>query len=390
LIGNARDASRPPLRILSIEAADREMSAEYHVHSGLALAAGSAIEMRVLCHPAVVESPPDELVRWPLDLTMGQGGRIRRRLAWMVRYPRVLKAALRHARLFQPHIVYSSQQRRDIVTAALIALVIRAPRVAHVHYVFGPWLGFTPQWLVRRSAHIIAASESVRQTLLLRGVNPTRVTSVINGLAADEPSKLTREEARARAGVPRDADVVAVVGRLDRRKGHELLLRALPDVAKAFEHLQVLFCGVSTQAPEYEHDLRALCSRLGLDRVVQFCGHRNDVPVVLRAADVFCLPCEQEAVGMVFLEAMRAGLPAVGLYSGGVPEIVVDGCTGFLSYPGDAQQLSMNLVRLLSDPGRAAAMGRAGFDRLAIQFDPAILSRRWVDILQPLSSGDSA
>jgi glycosyltransferase involved in cell wall biosynthesis len=192
----------------------------------------------------------------------------------------------------------------------------------------------------------------------------------------------TAGAARARLGLSSDSRVVVVVGRLEQRKGHELLLRALPDVKAAVPGLLVLVCGLAPYGSGYDRVLQQLCADLDLDDVVRFCGFRRDIPLLLRASDLFCLPTEQDACPLAFLEAMQAGLPTVGLYSGGVPEIVADGTTGLLSYPGDVRQLSTNLVALLTDDDQRRAMGRAGFERLVNRFDPTTLSVRWVDALR--------
>jgi glycosyltransferase involved in cell wall biosynthesis len=86
--------------------------------------------------------------------------------------------------------------------------------------------------------------------------------------------------------------------------------------------------------------------------------HRTDVPALLGSADVFCLPTELEPFGLVFLEAIVAGLPVVALNSGRAGEIVEHGVTGLLCAPGDVEQLARNLTNLIDDPTLAVPLAR--------------------------------
>jgi glycosyltransferase involved in cell wall biosynthesis len=118
-----------------------------------------------------------------------------------------------------------------------------------------------------------------------------------------------------------------------------------------------------------------------LDRC-RFLGHRDDVPAVLAAADVFVLPSRSEASPNSVIEAMAAGLPVVATSVGGIPELVTDGRTGRLVPPGDPSALAQALVDLLDHPGHAAELGRAArariertasFERMVADFESLYL-----------------
>jgi glycosyltransferase involved in cell wall biosynthesis len=112
-------------------------------------------------------------------------------------------------------------------------------------------------------------------------------------------------------------------------------------------------------------------------------GHRDDVPAILAAADLFVLPSESEASPNVILEAMAGGLPVVASRVGGIPELVADGVTGHLVPPADPQALATAVLDLLDRPDRRAAFGRAArmriarefsFDRMVVQFETLYLT----------------
>jgi glycosyltransferase involved in cell wall biosynthesis len=131
------------------------------------------------------------------------------------------------------------------------------------------------------------------------------------------------------------------------RKGLGTLLTAMARLRVAHPQARLRLVG---QCPEEQH-LRRLAARLGLGDTVAFLGH---VPLPALAAeyanaDVFCLPSRQEGFGIVYLEAMAAGLPVVACRSSAVPEVVADGDTGLLVPPLDPGALAVALARLADD-----------------------------------------
>jgi glycosyltransferase involved in cell wall biosynthesis len=133
----------------------------------------------------------------------------------------------------------------------------------------------------------------------------------------------------------------------------------------------------------YLDELKGLAARAGIADRVRFLGHRTDVWRLLAAADVYCQPnTGPESLGLVFVEALAAGLPVVTTPLGAAPEVVTDSC-GILVRPDDAVALSAALGRLTADPGRRTALGAAGPIRARQLSDPAA---RVVGLAKLLSS----
>lgn len=162
-----------------------------------------------------------------------------------------------------------------------------------------------------------------------------------------------------------DAPVICCVSRLVARKGQDLLIRALPAIARAVPDVKLLIVGVGP----YDATLRSLAAREGVaDRVV-FTGAAPyaELPAYFRAGNVFAMPCrlrwfglDVEALGAVFLQGAAVGRPVIAGRSGGAPEAVQEGVTGMAVDPTRTEPLAAAIIPLLQDPARAEAMGRAG------------------------------
>ncbi|HEY8302209.1 MAG TPA: glycosyltransferase family 4 protein [Jatrophihabitans sp.] len=169
---------------------------------------------------------------------------------------------------------------------------------------------------------------------------------------------------RARHGLT-DRPVIVCVSRLVRRKGQDLLIDALPAVRRAVPDAALLLVG----SGPYEADLRVRAARAGVSEHVVFAGGVAfpELPEHYAAGDVFAMPCrtrrrglDVEGLGMVYLEASATGLPVVAGDSGGAPEAVREGETGYVVGGRDVSMLTDRLVALLSDADLRARMGRAG------------------------------
>ncbi|MEV0846880.1 glycosyltransferase family 4 protein [Streptomyces sp. NPDC049954] len=171
-------------------------------------------------------------------------------------------------------------------------------------------------------------------------------------------------EVRARLGLS-ERPVVVCVSRLVPRKGQDTLIRAWPTVLAAEPEAVLLVVG----GGPYEADLRRLARETGVAASVRFTGAVPwaELPAHFGAGDVFAMPCrtrrgglDVEGLGIVYLEASATGLPVVAGDSGGAPDAVRDGVTGWV-VPGDRPgDTADRLITLLADEALRTRMGRAG------------------------------
>jgi phosphatidylinositol alpha-1,6-mannosyltransferase len=178
---------------------------------------------------------------------------------------------------------------------------------------------------------------------------------------------------------PRRGPVVLSVARMYPRKRLGDLLRAGVALKDRIPNAQIRIVG---RGPEWD-SLGRLHRDLGLGESVRLLGDvsREQLAEEYVNADLFCLPSVQEGFGIVFLEAMAAGLPVVACRAAAIPEVVADGTTGVLTPPQDPAALAKTLEDLLRNPGRAARLGAEGRRRVE-GFTPRHVAERFLDAVR--------
>lgn len=139
---------------------------------------------------------------------------------------------------------------------------------------------------------------------------------------------------------------------------------------------KLLLVGEGPDLPKIQAKIR----QLGLSERVHFLGKQDDVAHVISIADLMLLPSEKESFGLVALEAMACGVPTIGSLAGGIPELVVNGKTGFLSPIGDTASMAANAVRLLQDERLYASFREAGLHRARTEFCDERITREYENI----------
>lgn len=197
-----------------------------------------------------------------------------------------------------------------------------------------------------------------------------------------EPIDLADWEARFAQAPrrPHDRPTILSVARMYPRKRIQDLLRATVRLRDRLPEAQVRIVG---RGPEHAR-LTRLGAELGLGGTVRFLGEipRSRLAEEYVNADCFCLPSVQEGFGIVFLEAMAAGLPIVACRAAAVHEVVPDGVAGLLVEPRDPDRLAAALEELLTDTGRRKEYGEAG-RRRAAEFDAPRVAERFLEAVTP-------
>ncbi|MFA5890950.1 MAG: glycosyltransferase family 4 protein [Actinomycetota bacterium] len=265
-----------------------------------------------------------------------------------------VRVALRRAR---PDLVHVHEP--FVPSASMVAtLATRAPVVATFHASIDARLyraariPLSPLW--RRITARIAVSEAARSTVESMFGPGCRVIS--NGVDTDAFAGVSA----ARASEP----TVVYFGRLERRKGPQVLVEALPRVARAIPNVRVTIAGDGPERARLQEGLDA-----SVRDSVSFPGRFSDAErlALLEESMVACFPAlGGESFGIAVVEAMAAGRPIVASAIPGFAAVVRDGVDGVLVPPGDAGALAAALVRLLSAPEEAAVMGLRARERARV------------------------
>jgi phosphatidylinositol alpha-1,6-mannosyltransferase len=218
---------------------------------------------------------------------------------------------------------------------------------------------------------VIANSDHTRSLVRRLGVPESRVHVVRPGVDIDRFRPGIGASALRAEFAPHRELILLSVGRLQRRKGHDLVLDALAKLDPAVAPLKYVIVGDGAE----RNALEARIAAAGLRSRVRLVGgvSDEDLPAYFAACDIFLMPnrvdgVDLEGFGIVFLEAAASGKPVIGGMTGGVPEAVERGVTGLLVRGDDADELAAAITVLASSPELRARMGAAGRDRVVREF----------------------
>ena len=215
--------------------------------------------------------------------------------------------------------------------------------------------------VMRQAQAIIGISHYTKSLLMAAGVPGERVDVIMPGTRPDMPVA-TREArgqilARHQLGT---GPLILTLARLVPRKGHDIVLAALPSIRATCPNVRYLIAGAGPDRPRLE----ALVQQLGLADTVCFAGTiaEADKATYYAAADLYVLlsrpePGDVEGFGITLLEAAAQGLPIVAGRSGGAPDALAGGSVGYLVDPVDVAAVAAAITHLLENPAEAAALG---------------------------------
>jgi glycosyltransferase involved in cell wall biosynthesis len=236
---------------------------------------------------------------------------------------------------------------------------------------YEPRGGMAVRWLYNHAVDVvIAISPGVRDALVATGVRADRIRIVPSAV---DPSRVqaapgVRAERRVAWGVSPGEVVVLVLGALEHRKGHDVLLAALAELGERVERVRVVFCGDGGERDALAARAEAFGGR------VLLAGFVEDVSPVLAAADIVAVPSRHEGLGVAALEAMAAGKVVVASRVGGLADLIVDGESGLLVPPEDPTALAAALARLLDDATLRTRLAAAGQVRVTARHGLAAMA----------------
>lgn len=239
--------------------------------------------------------------------------------------------------------------------------------LTHGHEVW--WSKIFPfSWAMREIAKNVDITtylgEFTHSAISPRFKDPEKLLKIAPGIDTDHFAPRDAIELRRKYGLE-NRPVIISVGRLVHRKGQDRLVEAMAEIVKKVPTAALVFVG---EGP-HRKELDRLVSRNDLHNHVIFIGRINyqDLPQYISMGDVFAMPSrsrlmglEVEGLGIVYLEASACGLPVIGGASGGAPDAVIDGVTGYVVDGNDLSAIAERAIELLQSPDTRREMGRAG------------------------------
>jgi L-malate glycosyltransferase len=268
-----------------------------------------------------------------------------------------------HAHQYTPFF-YSALAK---VAARSRAGLILTEHGRHFPDVTSPKRRVVNRWVLSRFAtHVNAVCEFSANALAEKdGFNRSKIDIIPNGIDVERYAPvMARDEACRQIGLDPARRYIMHIARFHPVKDHRTLVQGFARMAGDVPGVDLVLVG---DGPE-RASIAALVTELGVKGRVHFLGVRGDVPVILRAADIFTLPSLSEGASITLMEAMAAGVPSVATDVGGMPEIMRHGVDGLLVPRQDPAKLADAFRTLASDEALRARMGAAAKTRAEAEY----------------------
>ncbi|NRA36994.1 MAG: glycosyltransferase [Planctomycetes bacterium] len=239
------------------------------------------------------------------------------------------------------------------------------------------WLS---QFKYGRADAVVAISQAVRSAILVNGLAINKLEIIADGVDADLTANISEGEVspalRAEHSIAEDVCLLLCVAAMTEEKGHSNLLDAfaqLPDELKP-THLLLAGDGPLSDA------LKQRAQELSMSDRVHFLGFRDDVPSLMKAADIFVVPSLSEGLGTVIMDAFFAALPVIASDAGGIPELIDDNENARLYPAQDPVALAKVLSELIVDREQQQSFAAAALQKARKQFAYQHMAQSYIDI----------
>ena len=229
----------------------------------------------------------------------------------------------------------------------------------------------------------ILADQAKQQTV----VPPEKIHIIPHGIELEMfANRMNRAEARHQLGLPQDATIIGIIGRLDPKKGQHIGIRALARLRAEQIKAHLLIVGESTvgEGNRYRQHLQNLVAELRLTESVHSRPYLTRPELAYGAMDIFVLTSQSETYGLVTIEAMTSGLPVIGTDAGGTVNIIEHERNGLRFPPDDDAALADGLARYLNDPIFAAKLAAQGKADAIARYSHVQQCERWEQLMRDL------
>lgn len=248
------------------------------------------------------------------------------------------------------------------------------------------------RWAFRRPPNLIITcanylSNYVQALLPEAYQNQGRVRAIPNPVDTSQFYPGNRMAAKWRVGAPQGLPLVLMLANLASHKGQEVAIRSVAELKKSGINIVLWLAGIERgNQHSYTARLKAICAELGVSDRVQFLGHRNDAADLLRAADVFLLPSTHEGLPLSILEAQATKVPVLAAPTAGIPEVIVNGETGFLIQAHDIRGYTDRIKYLIQNADLYHSMIEKSYQKVLEGHTWTVYSEKLWQVYQELIS----
>jgi glycosyltransferase involved in cell wall biosynthesis len=221
-----------------------------------------------------------------------------------------------------------------------------------------------PKLLDKYADIVVCNSEATQQNLIIREPQIKAKTQVIHN-GVEQKSEVLKTVSKTDFGFDPNDIIITLIGRINRLKGHKLLLSSFLKNFADQQNIKLLFVGSPVIGQEnYLHEVEELINKNNLAEKVKILSFTKDLQSIWQITDIAAMPStEAESFGLVAVEAMIARKPVIGSNHGGLTEIIVNNQTGLLVAPNNEAELTTAIQYLIDNPKIRIAMGEKGEKR---------------------------
>ncbi|MBD3880648.1 glycosyltransferase family 4 protein [Phormidium tenue FACHB-886] len=275
----------------------------------------------------------------------------------------------RVASTFKNSVIYTNNYQ-DSLFGRVLTLLNGTPFVCHIRLPCPKTLGIQAKLGLKGAAKLITISNHTQEGWVQAGFPANQFEVIYNGVDLTTFSPAIDTTAREILQFASDALTICYVGRLDKAKGIETLLRAFAQIAPHQPRLQLLITGKPLiDQVSYQATLQQLVAELGIQPQVRFLGHIVNPAIVYHASDLAVLPSIwAEPFGRTLLESMACGVPIVASRVGGIPEVLTGEFAAGLFTAGDVNDLAQTLQQFINWRDRDPTLGQRCRQHVANHF----------------------
>lgn len=356
-----------------------QMSAENHIYAAVPIKEGFLVdELRKRKIPVFYQHS----FWWTIAPGSGQTSTLFRKWVYKILVLHNYVCALRLRKVVKQYSIDIIHTNSGVInTGGILSAMMHVPHVWHLREFGQKDFGFIGAWnygrinrfMERHSDRVIAISEAVKSEYKKR-ISADLIRVVYNGVGEENLYEKKQEERNA------EAVQFLISGRLSGEKGQEEAVKAVALLAeRGYRNMHLFVAG-----PGSTDSLCRSVAQNHIDEYVSFLGYRTDLHLLRREMDVELVCSRCEAFGRVTAEAMMCSNPVIGSDSGGTPELIRDGVTGYLYRQGSAEDLADKMSRFLEHPETIQSMGRCAYQDAKEKFSSKVNAENIMEIYQEL------